>query len=667
MTTLLLCLCLSAVRTQEADLTQLANWKYASKALVLAPEHRAALAKNGFFVSPGNGMTLFDVYGQNDYDNLSSFVTVDNVVDLFHVFFDSTLRLTEEKHLLPSARRMSDAMLSASAARYRRLKGGPLESAALKNVAYFGVAERLAGGHSSMPAEALPLVRAELGSISAHNGFAPSSIFPYDLDFSQFIVRGHYGRSEELGRYFQTMMWYGLVPIALEDKEHKPLPEQVRQTAMMVDDLFASGALPEWSRIYTLSSLYAGEANDLTPNEWRDATDALLGTSGHEARLADETAIKALVLAAKAKSHSEITSKRLEGVRAGELQFRFMGQRAIPDSAVFSRLTNEQRPWASPLDIGAVLGSRRATAILDGNPDIYNPKHWTGYVSQRANAEAEWKAQPETYWRENLYHGVLDVLRKVVAPPSPKAPDFMRSAVWADRCLSTALGGWAELRHDTLLYGEQSVAEMGDGDEQQPVVKSYVEPNLAVYQRLMELTRQMGSALGKLGYLGDTTRSGEDTNSARFKTFEELLSFFESVSRRELSGGRLTSMEHLRLRKIEGDLSELWISIQLAGTKYDVLNQDDSDMAVVADVHTAGNEALEVAVGHADDLIAIVPIEGKRYLARGSAFSFYEFRVPISERVTDHDWKAYLQGGKDKPRPAWTASFFVDKPCRPAN
>jgi hypothetical protein len=120
----------------------------------------------------------------------------------------------------------------------------------------------------------------------------------------------------------------------------------------------------------------------------------------------------------------------------------------------------------------------------------------------------------------------------------------------------------------------------------------------------------------------------------------------------------------MRLRKIEADLDDLWVTIQLAGTNYQILNQDDNDMAIIADVHTAGDEALEVGVGHADDLIAIVPIEGKRYLARGSSLSFYEFRVPISQRVTDHDWKAFLESGTDKPRPPWTSSFFVNKPCR---
>jgi hypothetical protein len=662
MTSLLLFLCIGFSRIDEPELTQLANWSLAKKALILAPEHRAALAKNGFFVCPGSYEQLFDIYGQNDYDNLSSLITVDNVIDLYHVFFDSTLRQVEEKHLLPSSRRMSESMLAASAKRYARIKGGPLESAALKNIAYFGVAERLAGGQSAIPEAALPMVRAELALIDAHAGFATSAIFPYDVDYSQFIVRGHYARSVGLGRYFKTMMWYGLVPVALEDKDRKPLAEQVRQTAMMVEDLYGSSALPEWKRIYGVSSMYAGDSNDLTPADWKAATDRVLGTTSPEAKLASDASVPELVAAAKTVAHAAIVSKRIEGTRAGELQFRFMGQRANPDSVVFNNLTNEMRPWPSPLDVGVVMGSRRAAAILDADPATYNPKHWPGYVSQRTEDAANWAAQPESYWRANLYNGTLDVLGKAVAPPAGRAPAFMRSSAWADRCLSVALAGWADLRHDTILYGEQSVSEMGDGDEPQPVVKSYVEPNLALYQRLIELTKQTAAGLERYGYLANT-KFYDKGNAERFTGFEDLLSFFVSVSRRELSGGRLSAAEHMRLRKIEADLSDLWTTIQLAGTNYQILNQDDNDMAIIADVHTAGNEALEVGVGHADDLVAIVPIEGKQYLARGSALSYYEFRVPIAERVTDHDWKAYLESGKGKPRPPWTASFFIDKPC----
>src|SRR5262249_59276768 len=71
--------------------------------------------------------------------------------------------------------------------------------------------------------------------------------------------------------------------------------------------------------------------------------------------------------------------------------------------------------------------------------------------------------------------------------PAPAGyPSFMRNAAWTDKNLSTALGSWAELKHDTVLYGKQSGAECGGGDV--PVVRGYVEPNVELYARLKYLT-----------------------------------------------------------------------------------------------------------------------------------------------------------------------------------
>ena len=55
----------------------------------------------------------------------------------------------------------------------------------------------------------------ELALINDHEGFKIGAVFPYTIDYSQFVPRGHYTRSEVLQKYFRTMMWYGLVPFAV--------------------------------------------------------------------------------------------------------------------------------------------------------------------------------------------------------------------------------------------------------------------------------------------------------------------------------------------------------------------------------------------------------------------------------------------------------------------
>ena len=87
-------------------------------------------------------------------------------------------------------------------------------------------------------------------------------------------------------------------------------------------------------------------------------------------------------------------------------------------------------------------------------------------------------------------------------------------------------------------------------------------------------------------------------------------------------------------------------------------NDEDRSMATVADVHTDPNTktALEEGVGSPLSILALVPFEGKTYIAEGGMFSYYEFAKPMSERMTDAQW----QGMKDRPAmPEWTGSFVA--------
>ncbi len=324
---------------------------------------------------------------------------------------------------------------------------------------------------------------------------------------------------------------------------------------------------------------------------------------------------------------------------------------------MFNRLTGDERPWPSPLDVAAAFGSKRAAAILDADPAKYNPKSWSGYVPERDKIAEEIKHWTPSEWRKNLYNGCLDLIRLNLRTPTAKEPQFMQSSAWADKSISSSLAFWAEVRHDTLLYGSQTSAEMGDGDEPPPFVKGYVEPNTALYQRLVDLLNQTQTSLNGFGYL-----SKEELG--HFHDFKDTLGFFVSVSKRELTGGVLSKDEHTRIRHIEGELDAMNTSIQLIGETYNTLSNDDMDMALVADVHTSNGQALSVATGHSDDLIAVVPIEGQLYIARGSVLSFYEFKVPVSKRMTDHAWKTQVQAGKAPPRPTWISSYFINKSSR---
>ena len=52
----------------------------------------------------------------------------------------------------------------------------------------------------------------------------------------------------------------------------------------------------------------------------------------------------------------------------------------------------------------------------------------------------------------------------------------MRSEQWARKNLSTFLGSYTELKHDSVLYAKQVMAEMGGaGMDEKPDDRGYVE------------------------------------------------------------------------------------------------------------------------------------------------------------------------------------------------
>ena len=51
-------------------------------------------------------------------------------------------------------------------------------------------------------------------------------------------------------------------------------------------------------------------------------------------------------------------------------------------------------------------------------------------------------------------------------------------------------GSYTELKHDTVLYSKQVMAEMGGGMEEEPDDRGYVEPEPVVYERFASLAEQ---------------------------------------------------------------------------------------------------------------------------------------------------------------------------------
>ncbi|MBV9866950.1 MAG: DUF3160 domain-containing protein [Abitibacteriaceae bacterium] len=657
------------------SLQQVSNLKAFTKAFPLKPAQQQMLAKNLFVCAPTNAVQLFHLYEVNDYKNVPSFITTDAVLQLYHIFFDFTLRKVETDSLTPVLKRLTQGMLKQSIATWNESTDPQLKQAALKNIAYFGVADRILGLTDTIPFEATQWIAKDLALMGKHAGFDQGAIFPYKVDYSQFVPRGHYTRTVVLQRFFKTMMWYGLAPFSLhyaDEGGEKRADEQIRQGLLWVRDLNRANLLEDWNTIYEPTSFFVGFSDDLTPAEWKSAMDGTFGANADPTAFADSSKFEAFVAAADKLRPAAITPNfgRLNGVPKGTPrmiepplpsgnQLRFMGQRYIPDSEVLQRLSVPvQRVFPSGLDVMAALGSTRARANLDTYANIYNASHWSGYQPEREKLISEFHARQPATWTSNLYWSWLHVLQSLLQPTPSGYPSFMRNAAWQDKSLHTALASWAELRHDTILYGKQSVTECGDGGEDKPFVKGYVEPNVVFWDRLLQLTKQSREGLVKRKLLGDELKG-------KFEEFDDMLTMLRRISVKELHNQKLTQQEYEEIRYLGGKLDYLTLStIDGRPSRWELVSDTDKNMATVADVHTGGDKVLEEGVGHACEILAIVPIEGKLSLTRGAALSYYEFKHPISDRLTDERWQAMLKAGKTPASPVWTKSFLV--PLKPA-
>jgi hypothetical protein len=351
-----------------------------------------------------NGFVILDYGHYSDnivafYEDMKDegipiFVTSDTLLHLYHIQFNEILKGIEEREFFDELVDMSNAMLEQSVHDYENFTDPELKESARRNVAYFAVALTLlqtpTAGYPwadwdkdtfkpirkvefEIPDYVKYEVNEEVQNIEQHDGFHPSAIFNsnpncicgssccYCEDYSQYVPRGHYTRSEQLKRYFKAMMWYGRMAFLLKGCNGDDALISGRDANLStIQAALISSELPEvkvdiksaqeiLTRIYLVTAFFV--ADDLTPYEYRDAITNVFGTEFNASDLSDENKLLELkVELAKLRSPEiyggsgvcvilpPITEEKLYVCLNETKGMRFMGQRFVPDSYMFQRL-----------------------------------------------------------------------------------------------------------------------------------------------------------------------------------------------------------------------------------------------------------------------------------------------------------------------------------------
>ncbi len=650
--------------TIKSDLSNVSNVSL----FKFTDNEKKLLARNGFVASSTKYKQIYDIYNYCQKSNIPIFVTTDSVLHVYHILYDYTLRILETRKLCDDLDKLNAVLLKNAISQYESATTTSAKTATKKNLAYFAVASVLNNPSVVVPSQVKDIVDKELKLIEAHKGFDPSPIFGYDEDYSQYVPRGHYTRNEKLSRYFRSMMWYGRMMFRITPRDGVEKGIEETSQAILIVSLVKNSkvgvepALVVWDRIYQPTAFFVGKSDDLNIYEYMEIMEKVYGVnyaSMDPDKLTDPAKVLNFIQEAKQYRSPMINSTIVwEGEDIGVVTkgFRFMGQRFIPDSYMFQQLVHDKvhsRMFPMGLDILAIMGSDRAYELLTS---IYKQDKYPNYVNQITKIRSAFAKMDEEVWAQNLYWNWLYVLMPLLTEKGSGYPIFMQNKSWLDKDLSTALGSWAELRHDTILYAKQSYTMKTSLPPIPQLVKGYVEPNPELYARLASLAKYTREGLSDKGLLLTEFAS-------KFKQLEDLLLSLKEISELELTNQPLNNSQYGIILNIGKTLQS--ITTFPPDVSSEIENQEDEEMAIVADVHTDpnGSMVLEVAVGYPMNIFVIVPVNGELKITQGAIFSYYEFEQQMSNRLTDKEWQNIL---KTNPPtlPIWIGSF-VDMSLNP--
>lgn len=642
-------------------------------------EAKNFLVKNAFVVKPAYGNEFFPLYESNRYDYVPSFITTDSILHNYHLMFDFLLRQLEEEELIEKLEELNTNMLSEAKDHYEKTKGTDWENAAKRNLGFFAVGSTLLDPSVNIPSAVASEVEKELAFIEAHEGITISPVMNIGAeegfgslkeDYSQYIPRGHYDKTDELKKYFKSMMWYGRLTFRMKEND------EIKSALLITLALDKGDNRNIWNTLYEPINFFVGKSDDITYYQFKELAEKTYGGSiTLQTVTADKEKFASFVEATKTLEPPQINSMpifnaKIQPDREKEIKgFRFMGQRFTIDAAIFQRLiarevgTKDDVCSAAPfeagrmlpkgLDIPGAIGSREALNILT----TMGETQYACYPENMEKMQTYLKELSVENWTQNLYWGWLHQLRPLTEAKTTGYPSFMQNDAWTRKDLNTFLGSWAELKHDTILYAKQVYAELGaGGPDEKKDDRGYVEPNPYVYARLASLLKMTNEGLSVRGLITESMKE----NLGRM---EELVMSLKTISEKELNNEKLTDEEYELIRSYGGQLEHFWLEVNKDEPQFkEMMSQrnylSENPAAIVADVATDPNgKVLEEGTGKISEIYVVVPVDGTLRIAKGGVYSYYEFEWPMSDRLTDKKWRELLNSGQAPQLPEWTRAF----------
>lgn len=665
-----------------------------------------AVSPGSYLLSTASPDDMVSLYQRQTEDKLATvFITTDLLIHSLHLVFDKMLADVEEQNLLPMLTVLVEGYLSALTGLDSETAGTETAVSTERMIAYFQVAEGLlrfgqaAGVGEGIPEDVSPWefdptisreeevdrvfvfspypkpVQTELELILAAEKREKSPLLGIPTNYPKFKPRGHYTKTDALRTYFRVMSWFGEVHFHFEDNllDHPEKPNQTADALLLLKVGLENPDLMEiWHALFDPITYLIGESDNLSFEDLLGVLDEASSNAIQEIIDSRESTVEWLQTALPKlrkpliADRSVWTPESVEQASQGEMPmppvgFRFFGQRFTYDSMIHQLLSSPRvgsleapRNMVKGLDVMAAFGSSSATILLEEES-----QNVVGFRDNLTALTDFFETRENLFWRGSFYNGYLRLVRALGSFEKGAGHYFTTSDIWDTKTLITAHAGWAELRHDTILYVKQSFAEMGgEGDDitydrmepRKPV--HFVEPNIEFFQWLVVALSDAGSVLSDTGLLTDLYKS-------KFSELEGIARDLVDIVAREIKGESITAEQNSGLRILPHRLARIVVP---AASTDGFVDEEQLKMALVADVHSTENEALEVATGIPYRIYVLLNDKhGGKRIGVGYMFSYYEFTQPANQRMNDEEWKRIVYSDSspmDQYLPLWAQGIL---------
>lgn len=606
------------------------------------------LTANGFVVVPGSTRLFHEVYDAAKYGGGPVFVTTDAAYHVWHLAFDKILRETEQRTLLPELEAMVARLVELARAQVDELAGTALEESAGRVAQFYEVAATLLdldvgeiGPRATREVELA--LDAEAVAVSPTIGVDLESDFmTVKTDYSLFRPRGHYTLNANLERYFRAMSQLGSNAFLLE-AESLQLGVLASRVLLTDPDVAA-----QWATIYAPTAFLVGAADDYTPFELGSVIEKTVPSGWDDLGVFADPDVLGEIGAG-------LRDLRSVAINPEAASVRIMGTRLVVDSYILDQLVmpNVADRWtASPLDLAAAFGSDWAYRQLTSAGET----EFGGYADQLSSMQELVAERTMDDWGKTAYDSWLYAIEPMWQPHGSGFPSFMRTEAWDAKSHQTGFASYTELKHDTILYTKQAVAE-GGGDGVPVPPRHWVEPDPVAYERLAGAANLLRSGLEGRSLLPEEYR-------ALLADLERFYLWLGRIARDELAGVPISDEDNDELGWVGSTLEGFWLRTSDFDLSFE--NGPDTHAALIADVMRNPEAVLELGTGYVDNIFVLVPDdEGRFQVAVGGVYSYYEFWNE-GPRLTDEEWRAMLDAGGAPERPTWQASFISGDPPSPA-